>query len=50
MKKLLIVIGAAAAAAGVAYLVIKAVEELNFVEEEEDLTPEDVESQLLQHE
>jgi len=50
MKKLLVIIGAAAMAAGVAYVVIKAVEELNFEDEEEDLTPEDVESQLLQHE
>ena len=50
MKKLLVIIGAAALAAGVAYLVIKTVEELNFVEDEEDLTSEDVESQLLQHE
>ncbi len=49
MKKLLVIIGAAALAAGAAYLVIKTVEELNFVEEE-DLTSEDVESQLLQHE
>ena len=50
MKKLLLVISAAAIAAGVAYLVIKTVEELNFEDEEDDLTSEDVESQLLQHE
>ncbi|HUI29794.1 MAG TPA: hypothetical protein VLX91_06220 [Candidatus Acidoferrales bacterium] len=50
MKKLLVIISAAAFAAGIAYLVIKAVEELDFVDEEEDLTSEDVESQLLQHE
>jgi hypothetical protein len=50
MKKLLVIIGAAALAAGVAYLVIKTAEELDFVEEEEDLTSDDIESQLLQHE
>ena len=49
MKKLILLISAAAIAAGVAYVVIRTVEELQF-EEEEDLTPEDVESQLLQHE
>ena len=50
MKKLLLVISAAAVAAGIAYLVIKAVEELDFEDEEEDLTSDDLESQLLQHE
>lgn len=50
MKKLLVIISAAAIAAGIAYLVVKTAEELNFVDEEEDLTSEDVESQLLQHE
>ncbi len=50
MKKLLVIISAAAIAAGLAYLVVKTAEELNFVDEEEDLTSEDVESQLLQHE
>lgn len=49
MKKLILLVSAAAIAAGVAYVVIKTVEELQF-EEKEDLTPEDVESQLLQHE
>lgn len=49
MKKLILVISAAAMAAGVAYIVVKTVEELQF-EEEEDLTSKDVESQLLQHE
>ncbi len=49
MKKLLVIVSAAAIAAGVAYLVIKAIEEMDF-DEEEDLTSEDVESQLLQHE
>ncbi len=49
MKKLILVISAAALAAGVAYVVVKTYEELHF-EEAEDLTPEDVESQLLQHE
>jgi hypothetical protein len=50
MKKLLVIISAAAAAAGIAYLVVKAIEDLDFEDEEEDLTSEDVESQLLQHE
>jgi len=50
MKKLLIIASAAAIAAGIAYLVVKTVEELQFADEEEDLTPEDIESQLLQHE
>ncbi len=50
MKKVLVVISAAAIAAGLAYLVIKTVEQLDFEDEDEDLTPEDVESQLLQHE
>lgn len=49
MRKLILVISAAALAAGVAYVVVKTAEELRF-EEEEDLTPEDVESQLLEHE
>ena len=50
MKKLIAIVSAAAIAAGIAYLVVKAVEELEFVDEEEDLTQEDIESQLLQHE
>jgi|GEM_PF-5766218 hypothetical protein len=50
MKKLLLVIGAAAIAAGVAYLVVKTVEEIDFEGDEEELTSSDVESQLLQHE
>lgn len=51
MKKLLLIIGAAAIAAGVAYLVVKTVEEIDFDEgDEEELTSSDVESQLLQHE
>jgi len=50
MKKLIAIVSAAAIAAGVAYLVVKAVEELEFVDEEEELTAEDIESQLLQHE
>jgi len=50
MKKFLIIVSAAALAAGLAFVVIKTVQELNFGDEEEDLTPEDVESQLLQHE
>lgn len=49
MKRLILVISAAALAAGVAYVVVKTVEELQF-EEEEELTSEDVESQLLEHE
>jgi hypothetical protein len=49
MKKLILLVSAAAIAAGVAYVVIKTVEELQF-QEKEDLTSEDVESQLLQHE
>ncbi|MGO9481205.1 MAG: hypothetical protein ACLP05_05430 [Candidatus Kryptoniota bacterium] len=50
MKKLMVIISAAAIAAGIAYLVVKTVEELEFVDEAEELTSEDVESQLLQHE
>jgi hypothetical protein len=50
MKKLLVVIAAASAAACIAFLVVKAVQELDFEGDHEDLTPEDVESQLLQHE
>lgn len=50
MKKLVLVISAAAVAAGIAYLVVRTVEELQFEEIEEELTPDDVESQLLQHE
>lgn len=50
MKKLIIIASAAAIAVGIAYIVVKTVEELDFDEENEDLTPEDVESQLLQHE
>jgi len=50
MKKIFVLITAAAVAVGVAYLVARTVEELNFDEAEEDLTPEDIESQLLQHE
>ena len=50
MKKLILIASAAALAAGVAYLVVKTVEELQFENEREELTPEDVESQLLQHE
>ncbi|MCL4510627.1 MAG: hypothetical protein M1470_06100 [Bacteroidetes bacterium] len=50
MKKLILIASAAAIAVGIAYLVVKTVEELQFVGEEEELTPEDVESQLLQHE
>lgn len=50
MKKLLLVISAAAVAAGIAYVVVRTVEELQFEDREEELTPEDVESQLLQHE
>jgi hypothetical protein len=50
MKKLILIVSAAAIAAGIAYLVVKTVEELEFVDEEEELTSEDVESQLLQHE
>lgn len=50
MKKLFLIVGAAAVAAGLAYVVVKTVEELQFEEEEEELTPEDIESQLLQHE
>jgi hypothetical protein len=49
MKKLILIVSAAAIAAGIAYIVVKTAEELQF-EQEEDLTPEDVESQLLQHE
>ncbi len=49
MKKLILIVSAVAIAAGVAYIVVKTAEELRF-EQEEDLTPEDVESQLLQHE
>ncbi len=49
MKKLILIVSAVAIAAGVAYIVVKTAEELQF-EQEEDLTPEDVESQLLQHE
>ena len=50
MKKLLLIASAAAIAAGIAYLVVKTVEELQFEGEDEELTSEDVESQLLQHE
>lgn len=50
MKKVLVVISAAAIAAGLAYLVIKTVEQLDFEDEDEDLTPEDVELQLLEDE
>ena len=50
MKKLMLIASAAAIAAGIAYIVVKAVEELQFMDEEEDLTSDDVESQLLQHE
>lgn len=56
MKKLVLIVGAVAIAAGAAYLVVKTVEELEFVgrsngeEGKGDLTPFDVESQLLQHE
>ncbi len=49
MKKLILIASAVAIAAGIAYVVVKTVEELKF-EEEEDLTSADVESQLLQHE
>ena len=50
MKKLIVIVSAAAIAAGFAYLIVKAVEELEFVHDEEELTAEDIESQLLQHE
>ncbi len=50
MKKLILIVSAAAIAAGIAYLVVKTVDELQFGEEEDELTSEDVESQLLQHE
>jgi hypothetical protein len=50
MKKLIIIASAAAIAAGIAYLVVKTMEELEFLNENEELTPDDVESQLLQHE
>ncbi|MFZ1080370.1 MAG: hypothetical protein WAO19_00420 [Candidatus Kryptoniota bacterium] len=50
MKKLILIVSAAAIAAGIAYIVVKTVEELEFIDEEEELTSEDVESQLLQHE
>jgi hypothetical protein len=50
MKKLIIIASAAAIAVGVAYLVVKTMEELEFVSDEQDITSEDVESQLLQHE
>jgi ammonia channel protein AmtB len=49
MKKLVLIISAVAIAAGIAYVVVKTVEELRF-EEEEELTSSDIESQLLQHE
>ncbi len=56
MKKLALIVGAVAIAAGVAYLVVKTVEELDFVEQQNggsekgELTSGDIESQLLQHE
>ena len=50
MKKLILIVSAAAIAAGIAYIVVKTVEEFEFIDEEEELTSEDVESQLLQHE
>ncbi len=56
MKKLVLIVSAVAIAAGAAYLVVRTVEEFDFAEEadgdvvEGDLTPGDVESQLLQHE
>ncbi len=49
MRKLILIVSAAAIAAGVAYVVVRTVEELQF-EDDEDLTAQDVESQLLQHE
>ncbi len=49
MKRLILIVSAVAVAAGIAYVVVKTVEELRF-EEEEDLTSADIESQLLQHE
>lgn len=50
MKKLIVIVSAAVIAAGIAYAVAKAVEELELMDADEELTPEDVESQLLQHE
>ena len=49
MRKLILIVSAAAMAAGVAYVVVRTVEEIRF-EEDEELTSQDVESQLLQHE
>ncbi len=50
MKKLFLIVSAAAIAEGLAYVVVKTIEELQFEEPEEELTPGDIESQLLQHE
>ncbi len=49
MRKLILIVSGAAMAACVAYVVVRTVEEIRF-EEEEELTSQDVESQLLQHE
>ncbi|HEY9165598.1 MAG TPA: hypothetical protein VIS48_05500 [Candidatus Kryptonia bacterium] len=50
MKKLFLIATAVALALGVAYVVTKAVEEMQFEDEDDELTSEDIEAQLLEHE